>query len=133
MADLYQVRNGELVPIMSISQCMPISGGQFTGGVFETAVNLSASDIDVSAGTAFVKTLSEATSFTVSGVPASAVACFSRVLANGGDHVVTWPSSVRWTDGTPPELTPEGTDVLTFLTVNGGATWYGVPSLQGAA
>ena len=83
MADLYQVRNGELVPIMSISQCMPISGGQFTGGVFETAV--------------------------------------------------TWPSSFRWTDGTPPELTPEGTDVLTFLTVNGGATWYGVPSLQGAA
>jgi hypothetical protein len=31
-----------------------------------------------------------------------------------------------------PELTASGVDILTFITVNGGTTWYGTPSIINA-
>jgi hypothetical protein len=44
-----------------------------------------------------------------------------------GGRLVTWPGSVRWPGGTPPDtISPAGTvDIFAFLTRDGGITWYG--------
>ena len=105
----------------------------FGAGMFGKTVAVSASDINLSLGTVFIKTITAATTFTISGVPSGAASTFNLVLTNGGSKVVTWPSSVKWTEGNPPELSASGIDVLTFLTPNGGTTWYGCIALNGAA
>jgi hypothetical protein len=38
---------------------------------------------------------------------------------------ITWPASVDWPSATAPTLTASGTDVLVFITCDGGTTWYG--------
>lgn len=46
-----------------------------------------------------------------------------------GGRAITWPGSVTWVGGSAPTLSTAGgsVDVVTFLTVNGGTTWYGFP------
>lgn len=112
---------------------LSLAGGTMMGGLFGTAVALSGSAIDVSTGSCFTKVITASTAFTITGAPSGAVGCFSLILTNGGSRTVTWPSSVKWTEGTPPELASSGIDVITFLTADGGTTWYGVHSVQGAA
>lgn len=112
---------------------LPLSGGTLTGGLFGTAVPVSQTTINVSSGSCFTKTITANTTFSFTGAPTGKVSCFSLILTNGGSRTVTWPSSVKWTEGTPPELASSGIDVITFLTADGGTTWYGVHSVQGAA
>ena len=112
---------------------LPISGCTLTGGLFGTSVALSESIIDVSLGSCFTKIITAATTFAFTGVPSNATARFSLVLTNGGSQTVTWPSSVKWSGGANPELAASGVDVFTFFTADGGTTWYGVHSVQGAA
>ena len=105
----------------------------FGAGLFGKTVAVSASSINLSLGTVFTKTISAATTFTFTGVPSGAASTFNLILTNGGSKTITWPSNVKWTDGTPPSLSAPGVDVLTFLTPNGGTTWYGCLALNGAA
>jgi DNA-binding beta-propeller fold protein YncE len=43
-----------------------------------------------------------------------------------GDATFTYPPSVEWPSGTPPTAPGDGeTDLLTFLTLDGGSTYYG--------
>lgn len=100
---------------------------------FVEPVALSGTAIDLSAGNVFTKTISAYTSFTITGVPQGKSTMFNLVLTNGGAYTVTWPASVKWTAGGPPTLTESGVDVLTFLTADGGTTWYGTMAVQGAA
>ena len=90
----------------------------------------SGSTIDLSQGNVAKKTISANTTFTITNVPQGKVATFSLVLTNGGSKTITWPSSVNW-GGNSPELNSSGTDVLTFLTPDGGTTWYGSLSVGG--
>jgi len=67
-----------------------------------------------------------ANTFTFSNPTASANGCsFTLILKNGGSQTVNWPGSVDWADGTAPSLTSSGTDILTFLTIDGGTIWHG--------
>lgn len=92
----------------------------------ETRVAIAASDIDLSAGNYFTKTISSTTTFTVSNVPASGtVAAFVLDLTNGGAATVNWFSGVKWAAATPPTLTASGRDCLAFFTHDGGTTWNG--------
>ena len=58
------------------------------------------------------------------------------IITNGGLATVTWLSGahdgggnvVQWGAGNAPTLTNSGTDILTFVTFNGGTNWYGFPS-----
>ena len=52
-------------------------------------------------------------------------------MINGGNYTVTWPSSVKWTGNTAPDLTRNGKDVLTFVTMDGGTTWFGTTTCIG--
>lgn len=103
----------------------------FDVGYFGKTVAVAAMDISPVDGAVFTKTVTTDTTFTISGTPSNVAACFTLVLTDGGSHTVTWPSSVNWTEGTPPELIDIGIDVITFITPNGGITWYGCHSVQG--
>lgn len=103
----------------------------FDTGYFGKAVAVGSTVISPTNGAVFTKTITTDTTFSISAIPSGAVSCFTLVLTNGGSHTVGWPGSVRWTEGTPPELIASGVDVITFITPNGGTTWYGCHSVQG--
>lgn len=87
-------------------------------------------DIDLEDGNVVTATVDTgATTFTFSNPPASGKAgSFTLFLTNGGSQTVNWPASVDWAGGSAPSLTASGVDVLTFMTVDGGTTWYGFPA-----
>ncbi len=102
-------------------------------GPYGTTSALSGNVIDLNTGNVFTKTISANTTFSIMSVPTSKSATFSLILTNGGAYTITWPASVKWSEGTAPDLTANGVDVLTFLTPNGGTTWYGTVSLSNAS
>lgn len=111
-----------------------ISGAKtFAQGPYGTTSAVSASEINLANGTVFTKTISANTTFTITGVPSGTACSFSLLLTNGGAYAVAWPASVKWAGGNVPTLTESGVDLLTFLTPDGGTTWYGVLSVGGAA
>jgi hypothetical protein len=93
---------------------------------------LTGTQIDVSLGSCFTKKITASTAFTITGCEAGKSGIFTLVLTNGGSKTVTWDSSIKWADDEVPELTASGVDVLTFITVDGGTTWYGTPSIINA-
>ena len=93
---------------------------------YETKVAMAANTIDLSLGNYFTKTITTATTFTVSNTPvAGTVGEFILDITNGGAGILTW-WGVKWVSGNSPTLTPVGRDVLGFFTHDGGATWTGV-------
>lgn len=99
-------------------------------GLREVSVAMTANDINLSLGNLFTKTISGATTITVSNIPASGtVGYFILQLTNAGSATVTWFSGVKWAGGTAPTLTASGVDVLSFYTIDAGSTWK-VVSIQ---
>lgn len=84
-------------------------------------------DIDLTLGNVVSGTVdTSTTTFTFSNPSASGRACsFTLILTNGGSQTVNWPAAVLWAVGVAPTLTAAGVDILTFVTVNAGTTWYG--------
>lgn len=84
-------------------------------------------DFDLTLGNVFSAIVdTSANTFTFSNPTASGDACsFTLILTDGGSQTVNWPASVDWAGGTAPTLTTSGVDVLTFITIDGGTTWYG--------
>ena len=97
-----------------------------SGNVTQNSVAVSASAVDCSAGNYFTKTASGALSWTFTNVPASRAFAFALALTNGGAGTQTWPAAVVWNGGTAPTLQTSGTDILVFITSDGGTTWRGV-------
>lgn len=96
-------------------------------GLREVRAALPANNIDLATGNVFTKTISGATTLTVSNVPAAGTAAsFILDLTNGGSAAITWWSGVKWAGGTVPTLTAAGRDVLGFFTHDGGTTWTGL-------
>lgn len=88
---------------------------------------MAANDINLRTANYFTKTISTATTFTVSNVPAAGTtASFILDLTNGGAGTITWWTGVKWTGGVAPTLTISGRDVLGFFTHDGGTTWTGL-------
>jgi len=85
-----------------------------------------AKTIDLTAGNSVTATTTGATTWTFSNPTASDELCgFVLKLVNGGSATQTWPGTVDWPAATAPTLTTSGTDVLVFITCDGGTTWYG--------
>jgi hypothetical protein len=105
------------------------TGTQTVVALRETPVAIAASAIDMSLGTLFTKTITAATTFTTSNVPATGLVCaFTLELTNGGSSAITWWTGIKWTGGTAPTLTSAGVDILGFYTRDGGTTWRGFVS-----
>lgn len=106
------------------------AGGTMTGAITalrETKVAMGANDIDLSAGNVFTKTISGATTLTVSNWLASGNAnSFILELTNGGSAAITWFSGVKWAGGIAPTLTSSGVDILGFYSHDGGTTVRGI-------
>jgi sugar lactone lactonase YvrE len=48
------------------------------------------------------------------------------ITSDNSSTTINWPASVDWAGGTAPDAPGNGeTDVFTFVTVDGGTTWYG--------
>lgn len=93
-----------------------ISSGTLTlnlenGNVFEVALNANV------------------TTFTISNPPASGTAgsLTLKLTADGTARTITWGASVKWPGGTAPTLTSTNNkvDVLVFVTMDAGTTYYG--------
>ena len=98
-------------------------------GIDNTSAALSGTtpSVDVGARDTYTLTTSGNTTFTFTGVPSSGqVGTFSLIITAGGTHTLTWPASVDWAGGTAPDAPASGEkDIYTFMTVDGGTTWYG--------
>ena len=103
----------------------------------ETYVSLSAASsvaIDCEAGNVFALTTGQNTTFTFTNPPASGTAYgFTLKLTAGGGHSITYPNTVDFAGGTAPDAPASGeTDVLVFITVDGGTNWYGALAIDAA-
>ena len=96
---------------------------------FITSAALSGTtpSVNVGARDTYTLTTSGNTTFTFTGVPSSGqVGTFSLIITAGGTHTLTWPASVDWAGGAAPDAPASGeTQIYTFMTVNGGTTFYG--------
>lgn len=112
--------------VVGTTDTQTLSGKTITA-TKETKTAIAASDIDLSAGNFFSKTISGTTTFTVSNVPSTGTAIsFILDLTNGGSAAITWWSGVKWAIGVAPVLTASGRDVLGFFTHDGGTIWSGL-------
>jgi hypothetical protein len=113
--------------LVGISETQTITNKTLTTiALYETKVALPANNINLATGNYFTKTISGATTFTVSNTPASGlVGEFILDLTNGGSSTITW-WGVKWVSGTAPTLTTSGRDVLGFFTHDNGSTWTGL-------
>ena len=125
--DTWATKTAPSGTVVGTTDTQTLSGKTLTTAVStghrETRVAVAASNIDLATGNYFTKTISGATTFTVSNVPASGtVGAFILELTNPGT-AVTWWSGVKWVGGTQPTWTGTGVDVLAFYTHDGGTTW----------
>lgn len=88
---------------------------------------LAASDVDVSSGSYFTKTLTANTTLTFSNPPPSGFASsFALEITGASTYTITWPSSVKWSGGAAPDAPAAGEkDLYVFVTTDGGTTYYG--------
>jgi hypothetical protein len=85
--------------------------------------------LDLELGNVFSVALNAAiTTLTISNPPASGKAGSFSVLftADGTVRAITWPASVKWSNGAAPTMTGTNgkVDIVSMLTVDGGTTWY---------
>ena len=106
----------------------------FSGGITEDSVTITSSSnaatLNMRDGTNFVHDLTENVTYTFSNPAATGnVSAFTlKVIQNASAKTITWPSSVDWPAATAPTLTAtnDGVDLFTFITHDGGTTWYGL-------
>ena len=83
--------------------------------------------INLENGNVWSGTVSTATTtFAFSNWPASGLAgSVTMIITNGGSQTVYWPAAMKWPNGTEPELTASGTDIITVVSDDAGTTIYG--------
>lgn len=86
--------------------------------------------IDCSLGNSFKIDIFSANTWRVINVPKNCLYIFSLQITDGGFATQTWFNNIKWNFGVVPTLSSSGTDVLVFLTDNGGLTWYGLLSAK---
>jgi hypothetical protein len=92
--------------------------------VAEVVSAMGANDMDMTVANVFTKTISGATSLTISNPPATGrMGVVTLILTNGGAGVITWPTNTKWPGGTPPTLVASGVDIVILSTIDAGTTW----------
>ena len=121
----------------TVSKAMMKDYSETTNAIGATSASQT---INLEDGNVVTATLSVATTTFTFSNPIASDDCtsFTLILTQDGtgSRAVTWPASVDWAGGTAPTLTTTattGVDILTFLTVNAGTTWYGFVAGQAMA
>lgn len=105
--------------------------GTTTDAVHQYSTVAYTQTLDLSTGGTFSFTPSGATTVSFTNPPASGTATgFTLEVVNTGGYALTWPSSVKWHLGTAPTATATK-ELYTFVTTDGGTTYYG--KLAGSA
>ena len=106
-------------------------------GVTDTgdAAYLEANTTDVEAQTGNGIYTFTNTGFTQDNLGANRQYIYTAIRASTAtDSAITWPSSVKWPSGLAPTTPAAGTkDLFTFLTTDGGTTYYGKKAAGGIA
>lgn len=112
---------------MANDKTFKIKNGLSATRYLQSSAAVAASDVDMSSGSYFTKTLSASTTFTFSNPPVSGNAgSFALEIIGASTYTITWPSSVKWSGGIAPDAPAAGEkDVYTFVTIDGGTTYYG--------
>jgi len=92
--------------------------------VLQYSTALLTQTLDLSTGTTFSFTPSGATTVSFTNPPASGKAIGFSVEIVGDGSAITWPSSVKWPAGVAPTATASK-ELYTFVTTDGGTTYYG--------
>ena len=99
-------------------------GFDITGGVASNVVSMTGNNIDCHQGNYFTKTVNGATTFTISNVPATgAFTIVLEVTLTSG--TLTWPTEIKWSGDSVPQVTTGKTHVFVLVTDDGGARWRG--------
>jgi len=94
--------------------------------VYDIGTITTNTSIDFNDGTVQTVTGNGDCLFTFTNPPASGLAgTVTLIITNGGANTTTWHSAVDWPGGAAPSLSSSGTDVLSFLTTDGGTNIYG--------
>jgi len=102
------------------------SGLDINGSYCVKATAAGSGTLDCITGNYFTRTITGNETITFTNPPSTGSAFgLVLVLTNGGSATVTWGSSPKWPSGTAPTLTASGTDILVFVTNDGGTTWRG--------
>jgi len=96
-------------------------------GYGESGGNITAADIDLLNGNIWYKTITADITFTFTNT--HSLTGFTLVLTNAGSYNITWPTSVKWPGGNIPTLST-GIDVLSFTTIDGGSSWFGMSQVN---
>lgn len=96
----------------------------------DPAIAAAALVLDCALGTYFKVALNANHTVQILNPPAAGRALGITVIyiADGTVRAITWPASVVWPSGVPPTMTGVNgkRDVITLVTEDGGATWFGV-------
>ena len=93
----------------------------FTGRITQAATVVAASNIDCSLGNYFTKTVSAATTFTVSNVPSGVYGLILKVTFTGGS--ITWFNNIKWPAAEAPILSTNKINMFLFITEDSGTSW----------
>ena len=102
------------------------NGVKVTGNYTENITAVSGTAVDCSTASYFTKTITGATAFTFTNIPASGTEYSMTVeLDLNGNNGVSWPTEVKWPADTAPTITDGKTQLFMFVTVDGGTKWRG--------
>ena len=107
------------------AQVQANGGTKITGSQTSNISAMGANAVDCSAGNYFTKTISGATAFTFTNVPASVAYFLTIEVTCNGSNAATWPASVKWPADTAPAITDGKTTLFMFVTDDGGTRWRG--------
>lgn len=112
---------------LTVNQSATINSLKYSENVVTLTASTANTNLDLSIGSIFDVTLSANTTFTFINPPASGVAKTAIViLRNGGSRTMNVANAV-YTDGVKPVLSSNvnAIDALSYMTLNGGTTYFG--------
>lgn len=92
--------------------------------IYQYSTVLYTQTLDLSTGTYFSFTPSVNTEMLFTNPPASGEVLGFTVEINGDGSAITWPDSIKWHEATIPTATASK-EIYTFITTDGGTTYYG--------
>lgn len=132
-----QGATGATGPLPSVVPTLQITGEANLGLITETKTTTGTSgniSLNLSSSTFFVIDRTGTVTLTFSSPPASPKVFSFTIFTTSPGYTafLIYPASVKWPDGIPPALSVASgkADILSFLTHDGGNTWFGFVSGQ---
>jgi len=97
------------------------------GPIRSQAALCSNGTLDLAVSNYWVCNCTGAMTFNFTNVPTDAdVISLVVELHDAGSHILTFPASVKWGGGGVPTFTPSSSDLIGFITTDGGNNWRGL-------